>query len=325
MKRVLAAAAAAVALALVFPQVASAGVNSVGWFTRNPAASAPEGGLQVANAPDGIVSFGAISALEDGKSITSATVTLKEAGQQVNAATATLRACRAAGSFKSGRGTFAQGPKADCDLGTAEIKRDASGTWTGDVTSLVAGAETPAIAIVPAPGAGLFQVTFGPPDLTVETSSSGSGTDASSFDASEFGGSSGGSDSSSGSGSFSSDEFAGSSSSSGSTFEPSSSSGSFSTTAGSTFSPSSFDTPLEAGSPTLTVDPSASAPTVEAAAAPPSGETALPTRPRLTGEPASATTADDAGKKFVFFALAAALIGAGAGFGRNRLVTARTS
>lgn len=323
MKRLLAVAAAAVALVLVVPPAATAGVNSVGWFTRNPAASAPEGGLQVANAPDGVVSFGAISALEDGKSISSATVTLKETGQQVNNTSATLRACRAAGSFKSGRGTFAQGPKADCDLGSVEVTRDASGTWTGDVTSLVAGAETPAVAIVPAPGAGLFQVTFGPPDLTVETSSSGSGTDPS-FDASEFGGTSGGSDTSSGGESFSSEEFAGGSSS-GSTFD-SGSSGSFSTSGGSTFTPSSFDTPIDAGAPTLTVDPSAVTGTADAAApAPVAGETALPTRPRLTGEPASATTADDAGKKFAFFALAAAIIGAGAGFGRNRLVTARTS
>lgn len=315
MKRILAAAAAAAVLTLVVPQPATAAVDSVGWFTRNPTASAPEGGLQVANAPDGVVSFGAISAAEDGEDISKATVTLKESGQAVNASGAKIRACPAAGSFKSGKGTLAEGPKADCTVGSVELTRDPSGSWTGEVTSLLAGAETPAIAVVPGEGAGLFQVSFAPPELAVEAESSGSGLD-SSFDASEFGGSSG----SSSGGSFSSDEF-NSSGSSGSTFDSGSSSGSFDSS-GSTLS-SSFDAPTTVA-PSVT--PAAGTAVTTAAPAPEvAGETALPSRRRLSAEAASAAAPGDAGKKFVLFVIAAAIIGAGAGFGRNRLVTAKTA
>lgn len=315
MKRILGALGAAAVLVLAVPHPVSAGVDTVGWFTRNPAASAPDGGIQVANAPDGVVSYGAISVTEEGDTITRATLTLKEEGQALNASGAALRACPAAGTFTAGQGDLADGPKADCAVGSVELTRDAEGVWTADVTSVLTGEEA-ALAIVPAEEAGVFQVSFAAPDIAVEADAAagGSGID-SSFDASEFGGSSGGSD---GSSSSSFDEFSGSSGS-GSTFD-SGSSGSFSSTAGgSTFDASSFS-----AAPVTTAAPAEAAPATEVAAAPELvGGSAMPTRRRLAGTAASATGSGNTGAQFFFFVLAAAVIGAGAGIGRNRLVTAK--
>jgi hypothetical protein len=317
MKRIVGALGAAAALVLAVPHAATAGVDTVGWFTRNPTASAPDGGLQVANAPDGIVSYGAISVTEEGDTITRATLTLKEEGQGLNAAGATLRACPAAGSFKAGQGALADGPKADCAIGSAELTRDGEGVWTGDVTSVLSG-DAPALAVVPAEGAGVFQVSFAPPDLAVEADASSGSSSLDSFDASEFGGSSGGGSSSSSSSSSSFDDFS-SSSGSGSSFSGGSS-GSFDSTAGgSTFDASSF-----AAAPATPPVPAEGAAAVDAAAEPElAGGTAMPTRRRVAGTAASATTSGNTGAQFFFFVLAAAVIGTGAGIGRNRLVTAR--
>ena len=325
MKRTLTALALATALTFAFPASASAGVDTVGWFTRNPAASAPDGGLQVANAPDGVVSYGAISVFEDGDSITSATLTLKEAGNNVNASGAAIQACPAAGSFPAGKGDLEAGPKADCLVGKVALKRSAEGVWTGDVTPLLKG-DSPAVAVVPADGSPLFQVSFAPPALDVvadEESGSGSGID-SSFDAGEFGGTSGGGgDSSSSGGGFDG------SSGSGSTFDSGSSgsSGSFdSGSGGSSFSPSpSFGAAPAA--PAVTATTAGGEPLATDAEAPAepevSGETAMPTRRRLAGQAASTSSSGGSGKQYAFFVLSAAVIGAGAGFGRNRLVTSR--
>lgn len=311
MKRFLGAVGAAVILVLAVPHPAFAGVENVGWFTRNPAASAPEGGIQVANAPDGIVSFGAVSVFETGDEISRATLTLTESGQALNASGATLRACVAAGSFPSRKGTLAEGPKADCASGSVALTRGEGGVWTGDVTSVLQG-DKPALAVVPAEGAAVFQLSFGPPDLVVEADSSAGGESGidSSFDASEFGGTSSGDSSSS-------DDF--DSSGSGST-SGGSSFGTFdSTSTGSNFDTSSFD-----AVPSTPAAPVEAAPIVEAASPPEvAGETAMPTRRNLAGTTASTTSDGSSGKQFFFFVVTAAVIGSAAGFGRNRLVTAR--
>lgn len=316
MKRIVGALGAAAVLVLAVPQAASAGVDTVGWFTRNPTASAPDGGLQVANAPDGVVSYGAISVTEEGDTITRATLTLKEEGQGLNAAGATLRACPAAGTFTAGQGALADGPKADCAVGSVELTRDGEGVWTADVTSVLTG-ETAALAVVPAEGAGVFQVSFAAPDVAVEAdASAGGGGLDSSFDASEFGGSSGGSSSSSSS---SFDDFD-SSSGSGSTFSGSSTGSFDAPTGGSTFDASSFG----ASSATTVAPATAPAPVADAAGEPELvNETAMPTRRNVRGTTASATTSGNTGMQFFFFVLAAGVIGTGAGIGRNRFVTAK--
>lgn len=330
MKRTLTVLALAAGMILGFPASANAGVETVGWFTRNPAASAPEGGLQVANAPDGVVSYGAISVTEDGDSITSASLTLKEDGRNVNASGAKLRACPAAGTFTAGKRDLKAGPKADCVIGSVDLERSPEGVWTADVTSVLQG-DSPAVAVVPAEGTTLFQVSFAPPALDVVADAdagSGSGID-SSFDAGEFGGTSGGGgDSSSSPGG----DFGGSSGSE-STFDDSSSSGSFGSPGGSfdsgsgggSFGSSTFDTAPAAPAPTGLAEDGSTLPTDASATAEPelAGGTEVPTRRRLSGTAASTSSSGNSGQQFAFFVLVAAVIGAGAGFGRNRLVTSR--
>lgn len=304
---------------------AEAAVSAVGWWTRNPTASAPEGGLQVANGLDGTLSFGAVRAVEDGVSIEKAVLTLQESGQAVNGAGASLQACPALGTWSPGQGTFADAPKADCQAATVALTRNAAGQWTGDVTSVLVGG-TPALAVVPGEGGGIFQVSFDPPTLDVKmraSSGSASGSSSSGFDASEFtapatttpsGGSSGSGDSS---------DFSGSGSQS-STFQPSSSS-SFSSSSSSSGS---------AGS-TGGFAPTADAPAAATEVATAEGGDATETTGADEGSSGSSFVAQgavagpsgDGGNRwaqFGLFLVVAAVIGTAAGVGRNRL-TARSA
>lgn len=325
MKRRIMAVATLAAFVGLSAAPAGAAVAAVGWWTRNPTASAPEGGMQVAKGLDGTISFGAIRAVEDAEDIEKATLTLQESGQALNGSGASLQACPAAGTWEAGKGEFADAPLADCKAGSVALQRDPQGQWTADVTSVLTGT-SPALAVVPGEGATVFQVSFEAPKLDVTlrtTSGSGSGsTSSSEFDFSEFSGSgtttSSGSSGSGGTGSGGSSDF-----DSGSTFD-SSSSGSFS-------SPSSgFSGSATTFAPS--VEPSAASQEAAAAATDGSGTEAAgdagePTGSRFTARPAAAPPLEVGGNRWAQFGLfvaIAAVIGTAAGFGRNRL-TARSS
>lgn len=317
-RRILAAATLAAVVGLsVGP--ADAAVAAVGWWSRNPTASAPEGGMQVARGLDGTISFGAVRAVENAEDIESATLTLQESGQALNGSGASLQACPAAGTWEPGKGDFADAPLADCKAGSVALQRNAEGLWTGDVTSVLTGS-SPAVAVVPGEGATVFQVSFGAPklDVTMRTSS-GSGSSSSTSSSTDFsdftsGGSSSSGSSSSGGSSGSSDF----SSSGSSTFEPSSSS-SF---AGSTGSTGSFAPSFE---PTTTAAPEEVAAGPEAAATSEagSGDAASTFRARPAAAPPLAA-GGNRWAQFGLFLVIAAVIGTVAGFGRNRL-TARSA
>lgn len=330
MKRIIGLVALTATAVFLVPHSASAAVSTVAYFTRNPAAAPPAGGIEVANGLDGIISSGAVRAVEDGSTIASATLNLPPSGSGVNAAAIALRVCPALGAFKAGKGTLADAPKADCETASVALVREGTGVYSANVTSLLKGA-TPAVAIVPAAGAGVFQIAFGPPSLDVEVTSSGSSSGAGAFDASEFGGSSGGSSDSSSSngdgsdagnsgGSFSGPD-SGSSSSSSTGFSGTSSVP-FASGSGSSFGSTTFNAP---GAP---IDAAAApvvgfAPDDAAAAAADAGGVALPTRQRLQAQTASDSDSGGRLAQFVFFAVIALVFGAAAGFGRNRLVTSR--
>lgn len=316
MKRVLGIlAAAGLAIGLAAP--AHGAVSEVGWFTRNPAASAPpEGGIQVANSLDGRLSFGALRAGDGSAAVLSAQLTLKESGQGVNAAGASLQACPAAGSFKAGKGTFADGPKADCATGTIALRRDAaSGQWSGDVTSILASGDA-AIAIVPGDASGVFQINFEAPALTVQVVGSSGGGGSNDFDASEFNQPPAGGSSSSPSPS-SSSSFEGSEPSSGGSAGLSDSFAS-----SPTFSPSgsSFSAPAAGTATTDPTAPPAAGTEVTGGAA----ETAA-SSPRSFAQPTAAigeTAGGNRTAQFLAFLLTAAIIGTIAGVTRNRLTAA---
>ena len=309
-RRILATAALAAVLGLAAVAPAEAAVSGVGWWTRNPAASAPEGGLQVANAPDGVISYGAVRVSEDGDDIASGVLTLQET-EGLNAAGAALQACPAAGTWDSGKGTLADGPKADCQAGSVALTRNDAGQWSADVTSVLTGT-SPAVAVVPATGAGVFQVTFSAPKLEVvsrQGSGSSSGSTASDFDTSEFTASSTSSSSSS----------SDTSSSDSSTFEPSSS-GSFSSTPFAASASAASFLPV-ADTAAVTPDAAAAIDIATAEEGPAADSTTFVARP------AAAPPLEVGGNRWAQFGLflaVAAVIGTVAGIGRNRL-TARSA
>lgn len=293
---------------LVVPLAAHASASAVGWWTRNPAATAPDDGGQVANGPDGVISYAAVRTAIDGNTIDTAKLSFREVDGSINGSSAAIEACPAIGSWEAGKGTHFDGPKADCGLGRVSLTRDAAGGWSADVASVLQGSG-PAVAIVPSDGAGVFQVTFGPPKLEVTTkapsSSSSGGAGSSSFDSSEF--------------------TSGSSTSHSGSFPSSGSTGGSSSTSGA--DPSSrFD-------PSATFAPVATAGTVPDGSGPEdgagiSGESAAPELADGARAPSgqvraiAAAAPGTAGNKllqYIFFVTLAGLIGTGAGLARNQL------
>ena len=218
----LVAVAALVALSLTMdasPAAAqSASVAEVGWWTRNPAASAPEGGLDVGAAPDGAMSVGAIGVTGTG-SVRKALLFFSETGgvQQDGAA---LQVCSTPNTWKAGAAQpFAEAPQAECDTSGVELKRNAStSSWSADVTTFLFDLEDEGrvdLMIVP-DGTGTvplgFDVKLGAPQLQVEFDEESSSS-SSDFDSPTLGGSfdEGGSDDFSGNGDDTSGDFSSSS------------------------------------------------------------------------------------------------------------------
>ena len=153
---------------------APAPISDVVWWSRNPVAQAPAGGFQVAAAPDGPVSVAAFH-LQTSGNVQHATLTLTEAGgSTVNASGATLVICPTFDTFTASNDhTYASAPKPACERAKASLTRDAStATWTGDITTVLAAASSPAsVMVLPDPSATptLTQIEFRPPavDLNV--------------------------------------------------------------------------------------------------------------------------------------------------------------
>ena len=290
---------------------AAASISAVGWWTTNPAASSPEGGLAVSAGPNGAISVSALRVQLSVDDIDAATLTLKEAGgvQQSNAQ---LQVCTTPNAWSSGpKQSFDKAPKPECDVEKAALARSPEGVWTADVSSLLASSEDGedvALMIVPA-GNGVvpvgFEVQFAPPaiDATGTSTASGNGS-ASSFDSSEF------ASPSQDSGGTGSDDF--------------SSTGS-----------SSFDSPSSFGSSTFTPAPSSPVPSFSSAQAsgtfessPTASETAaaaVTAAPSAEGDVPLAVPAVAPGERksragqALFFVLVSAIIGVGVGFGHARL------
>ncbi|MGI8793268.1 MAG: DUF7594 domain-containing protein [Acidimicrobiales bacterium] len=180
------------ALALVFGPVAGSAapgveVTEVGWWSRNPIATAPDGGFQVANAPDGPASVAAVRLALEGK-ITKAILVINEDSGVPEAAA--MRVCTTTATWSAANHTWANAPAATCGA-AVQLTRNATGAnWTGDITSLIpAGQASVSIMIVPEATAAArpaWQVNFSqaavsaeaqaiPAPTTTTTTSSGSG------------------------------------------------------------------------------------------------------------------------------------------------------
>jgi hypothetical protein len=172
------------------PAQAAVPVSAVGWWTRSPSPAAPpDGGIAVGEAPDGNLSVAAIR-ISTGGGASGAKLTLAESGGQGQEA-ASLQVCTTADGWNSAAGDdIGLAPRPDCPTEPVLLARDAAGSWTADLSTLVAG-KTGEVSLMIVPGpppaavpgvaaAGAFQVAFNPPtvDGTVapEASDSSSGS-----------------------------------------------------------------------------------------------------------------------------------------------------
>ncbi|HVF32190.1 MAG TPA: hypothetical protein VM933_04035, partial [Acidimicrobiales bacterium] len=240
---------------------------------------------------------------------------LVESGQNVNASGASLQACPALGTWKPGKGTLEQGPKADCAAGSVPLSRDATtGQWFADVTTVLSSG-TAAVAVVPGDVGGVFHINFDAPTLDVRTEEAGGGTTGSSFDASEF--TSPSSAGSSGSGQTSSSTSSGSDSFS----SPGSSADTMTFVPGSSSSftpaPSTFDA---GGSTDFSGDTPDGGAVADTGADVTTGSEVAGGPPTVL-QPASTSDGPSGNRaaQFAFFLVTAAVIGTAAGFARHRL------
>lgn len=177
MKKLLAVLAFAGVTLAVAPASAE-GTTGVGWWTRSPIASAPEGGFTVGNAPDGPLSVAAVG-VDLGKGVSSAQLSFEQAGGAAPGP-GQLVAC-VIGSFESvAGGTLEEAPTTTCDGTSAAVAVNGT-TWTVNLTDLVGDSQGSAgIALVPATGStGVWDLQLDTPTFT-STAASGTGGPSSS-------------------------------------------------------------------------------------------------------------------------------------------------
>ena len=309
-RHVVAACAIAVAVAVPStPAGAEGTIGRVGWWTRNPAAGAPEGGMNVSHGPDGAVSVGAVQIISTTALTDAFIIFPEESGIQADSAQ--LQVCLTPNDWKAGDAQpYAEAPKPECEGASIAMKRTASAsTWAAEVTSLLGDLEEEgklSLMIVPAGPATVpvaFEVRLGKPTFNANPvpraaspSSSGSGT---------FTSGSGGTTSSGSSDSFDSST-------------PSSGTGS-SVDAAPTGA-ATFSSPVVVSGPVSASAPAAPTTADGAAGAPPvtdgsdgTGELAALPSQAATGV---VTPSGNHAVQAMFFVFLATLAGAGAGFGR---------
>ena len=185
MRRVL-VFAVLVLLALVHvPTAASAAsITGVGWWTRSPAASAPEGGIAVSNAPDGPVSVAAVRVDLGTTGVSSGTITLPQSGGAAPAGAQLVVCVTGNGWSADAPGAIADAPATTCD-GTSTALVANGTTWTANVGDLI-GESTGvmAFAVVPSTGSsGIWELQFATPTFkgTARSSSSSSSPASTAF------------------------------------------------------------------------------------------------------------------------------------------------
>jgi hypothetical protein len=146
------------------PASASGDVEAVGWWTRSPAASAPDGGITVGAAPDGPTS---VAALRVGDPDAEAIVIRLTESNSLLGELAAFQVCPTSDNWpETAGGALADAPPPNCRRAARPLERGNDGVWTVDVAPLL-DATTRSVAIVPVnsklPTA--FEVGFGPPEV----------------------------------------------------------------------------------------------------------------------------------------------------------------
>lgn len=154
----------------------AASVIAVGWWTRSPAASAPEGGITVSNAPDGPVSVAAVRVDLGTTGVSSATITLAQTGGAAPAG-AQLVVCVVGDSWKAEPGAALDAAPATSCTGTSTALVANGETWSANVADLVGEARgTLSFAVVPSAGSGgLWDLQFDKPQFQGTPASTGTG------------------------------------------------------------------------------------------------------------------------------------------------------
>lgn len=139
---------------------ASGELTDIGWWSRNPLSSAPEGGFAVGAAPDGPTAVAALRIdLGDGVE----TLVLDVSPTTDLSALASLEVCVGDdGWAPASPGPFAEAPTTTCAGAAVPFARAGEG-WRADVSSLVQGSSgSVSIAVVPTAGSGAvpFEVSF---------------------------------------------------------------------------------------------------------------------------------------------------------------------
>jgi hypothetical protein len=130
----------------------AATITETGWWTRRPSPSAPAGGFEVANAPDGPLSVAALRILIEPGDLTQAILVLKEAsglGQDA----AGIKVCLTTATWTAANGgPLSAAPRGDCNR-SIDLKRDATtATWSAELLPLLSGQKgTASIVVVPGP------------------------------------------------------------------------------------------------------------------------------------------------------------------------------
>jgi hypothetical protein len=149
-------------------------VVAVGWWTQDPAASAPDGGFAVGAGPGGALTVAAVRVDIGADGVLDARLVAPEAGG-LPPELAFIRVCVAADSWSpAAGGSLNEAPAAECASGETGFERDpGNGVWSADVTSLLAGRSgVVSLTLIPA-SAGVdplppvaFELGFGPPSTT---------------------------------------------------------------------------------------------------------------------------------------------------------------
>jgi hypothetical protein len=177
MRRLVALGAVAFVVLLAAPASAAGSVTAVGWWTRSPVASAPEGGLTIGNAPDGPLSVAAVAVDLGTSGVSSATLSLEQAGGAAVPGPGQLVACVVGGSFPPDAGApIEEAPATTCDATQAPVAVNGT-TWTVNVGELVGDKRgAVGIALVPATGsASVWDLQLAKPTFTATPASGGGG------------------------------------------------------------------------------------------------------------------------------------------------------
>lgn len=164
--------AAVLALAWSVGGASSAGaageITELGWWTRSPLSSAPDGGFAVGAAPDGVTAVAALR-VDVGGGVETLVLEVEAASDAV--ALGSLEVCLAPdGWTAASAGALDDAPATACEGPSVPFARAGTGTaFRADVSSLVQSASgAVSLAVVPIAGSGTvpYEVTFEPPAAT---------------------------------------------------------------------------------------------------------------------------------------------------------------